>query len=104
MSEALDAASAVCAALELVLADDPHGALEVAETAINAVDLVVQESQELDAGDPLLEAKILAHPLMQQELARQERDLSELATLSQGDAARLAKHRQRAGSESALSV
>jgi hypothetical protein len=34
---------------------------------------------ELDPQDPLLETKILRHPLMQQELERQSRDMSALA-------------------------
>lgn len=47
-----------------------------AQYATDAIDLYVLETQGLDPGDPGLEQAVLEHPLMQRELARQDRDLA----------------------------
>jgi hypothetical protein len=43
-----------------------------------SVDLYVQETEHMSPRDPNLEERIVSHLLMQQELARQQRDLAVL--------------------------
>jgi uncharacterized protein YjaG (DUF416 family) len=82
VSAALDAA--VCATLvaELLLHDDPKKVKDAASLARDTVDLHVQELERFEGGDPLLERKILAHPLMKQELARQREDVQLLQEMN----------------------
>jgi len=67
--------------------------------ATDTVDLIVQEQQDMDSRDPLREQKILEHPLMQQELVRQRRDLIDAAHLTLGDGVALLVFRARAQRE-----
>jgi uncharacterized protein YjaG (DUF416 family) len=79
VSSAQDAVFAVCCLLDYCCDKDVTRLVEATRYATDSIDLYVQEVLELDPQDPLLEAKILAHPLMQQELERQNRDMTALA-------------------------
>ncbi|HJK90575.1 MAG TPA: hypothetical protein RMH85_26305 [Polyangiaceae bacterium LLY-WYZ-15_(1-7)] len=65
----------------------------------DSVDLIVQEQEEMDPRDPKRELRILEHPLMQQELVRQQRDLSEASQLAAGDEEGVLVFRRRSGAE-----
>jgi uncharacterized protein YjaG (DUF416 family) len=75
-SAALDAAVSCALVLELLLQNRPEKVLEGASLARDSVDMYVQDSEGMDADDPLREQRIIGHPLMQEELARQKRDLA----------------------------
>src|SRR6266542_1479181 len=70
---AQEAAFAVCSLVEFVLEGDLHHVVRVLCFAIDAVDVILQEREAMDLRDGRREQKILEHPLMQQELARQQR-------------------------------
>ncbi len=76
VSAALDAVNAVLCVLELVANPGSTAALEASELATDTVDLFVQEVGGMDSRDPDLESRILSHPLMQAEHARQASDLN----------------------------
>lgn len=70
-----DACFAVCGLLEYLLESDVGKVVQAATYATDSVDLYVQEIENMVPNDPQLEQKILTHPLMQRELAQQEKDL-----------------------------
>jgi hypothetical protein len=64
--------------------------------------MYIQIRDGLQPGDPALEQKIMADPLMQQELAKQEFDLKLLATSRDIDASIV--KRLRGGRASSLGI
>ncbi|WP_437286061.1 DUF416 family protein [Sorangium sp. So ce406] len=80
-SSAQDAVFAVCSLLDYCAEGKPEQVALAARYATDSVDLYVQEIEQMAPQDPTLEAKILAHPLMQQELERQSRDLVALESV-----------------------
>lgn len=72
VTAAQDACFSVCALFDFQLDGRMESIVEIATYATDTIDLFVQESETLDPADPLLETKILNHPLMQQELSAQE--------------------------------
>ncbi|WP_437622383.1 DUF416 family protein [Sorangium sp. So ce1151] len=103
-SSAQDAVFAICSLLDFLLDGDVARVVSSARFSIDSVDLVVQEREAMDPRDPLREHKIFTHPLMQQELLRQQRDLEEARHIAQGDRAALLAFRTRAQRESNLVV
>jgi uncharacterized protein YjaG (DUF416 family) len=103
-SSAQDAAFAVCALLGFLLDGDVGRIVSVPRFSTDSVDLVVQEQEDMDPRDPLREQKILEHPLMQQELVRQQRDLAEAINISPGDRVALHALRTRGQRESNLTL
>jgi len=79
-TSAQDAVFAVCSLLDYCAERKLDQVVLAARYAADSIDLYVQETEQMRPGDPALEAKILAHRLMQQELERQERDLAALGT------------------------
>lgn len=55
--------------------NDVDKIVQAATYATDSVDLYVQEIENMSPNDPTLEKKILAHHLMQRELAQQEENL-----------------------------
>jgi hypothetical protein len=104
VSSAQDATFAVCALFDFLLDGDLGRLVGVPQLSTDTVDLVVQERENMDPGDPVLEQRILEHPLMQQELVRQRRDLAEAAVIPSGNEAALLAFRIRAQNESNLVV
>lgn len=74
-SSAQDAVFAICSLLDFLLTGNSSHVVNAARYATDSIDLIVQERDDLSPQDPGLEQKILQHPLMQQELRRQSRDL-----------------------------
>lgn len=72
---AQDTCFAVCSLLDYLLNSNPERVVQAATYATDSVDLFVQELENMVPNDPELEQKILAHPLMQRELAQQEKEL-----------------------------
>ncbi|WP_437734435.1 DUF416 family protein [Sorangium sp. So ce1335] len=103
-SSAQDAVFAICSLLDFLLDGDVARVVSAARFSIDSVDLIVQEREAMDPRDPLREHKILAHPLMQQELLRQQRDLEEASQIAPGDRTALLAFRTRAQRESNLIV
>ena len=104
VAAAQDAVFAICAVLDFLLDDDLDRLVSAPQLATDSVDLVVQERENMDSADPQLERKILEHPLMQQELQRQKRDLAEVKSLARGDGAALFVLRSRAQHRSSLEL
>lgn len=104
VSAAQDAVFAICALLDFLLDADLERLMSVPRLSTDSVDLIVQERESMDARDPLREQKILEHPLMQQELVRQKRDLAEARNISATDRTALNAFRTRAQHESNLVV
>jgi len=103
-SSARDAAFAVCALLEFLLDGDTGRILSVPRFSTDSVDLIVQEQEDMNPRDPLRAQKTLEHPLMQQELARQRRDLAAALKISAGDGVALLALRTQAQCESILTM
>ncbi len=101
-SAAQDTAFAICALLEFLLDRDVAHIASGARFSTDSVDLIVQEREAMDPRDPLRERKILEHPLMQQELMRQQRDLCDASCISPGTRDALLAIRSRAQRESNL--
>jgi uncharacterized protein YjaG (DUF416 family) len=99
VSSAQDAVFSVCALLDFLRDREPERIVSVLRSSTDSVDLIVQEQEEMDPRDPKREQRILEHPLMQQELIRQRRDLSEAGSLVSGDEDGLLAFRQRAATE-----
>jgi len=74
-----DLAQDACLAISNLLSYLFEGGVEKVVYAVtyatDSVDLYVQEAGDMDPNDPELEQKILTHPLMQRELAQQEKEL-----------------------------
>ncbi|WP_075574933.1 DUF416 family protein [Lysobacter antibioticus] len=89
-ASAQDACFAVCSLLEHLVDGGAERIVTIATYATDSVDLYVQETEGMDPDDARLEAGILEHPLMQQELDRQHCDLELVSrsALSRADLAR----------------
>lgn len=94
---AQNAVSAVAYALRCQKTYQAQEAGWAARMAYEALDDYVISQEEIDTNEPGAEAKLLSHPLIQAELARQQRDLDELLA---GKVTPLQLH-QRAIAESA---
>lgn len=75
VSCAQDACFAVCNLLDFLLENEVDRVIQAAIYAIDSIDLYVQEIEEMDPGNPSLEADILSHSLMQRELEQQTLNL-----------------------------
>ncbi len=104
VSSAQEAVFAVCTLLEFLRDRDAERVVGALRFSTDSVDLMVQEQESLDPRDPLLERKIVGHPLMQQELLRQRRDISEATRLLVGETTAWLAFRQRAAIESNLAL
>lgn len=104
VSSAQDAAFSVCALLDFLRDRDPERIVSVLRFSTDSVDLIVQEQGEMDPRDPKREQRILEHPLMQHELVRQQRDLSEAGQLVAGDDEGVLVFRRRSGTEHNLTL
>ncbi|MBX7244153.1 MAG: YjaG family protein [Candidatus Sumerlaeaceae bacterium] len=98
-ASAQDAVFSVCALLDFLLDGDVDHIVTVARYSTDTVDLVVQEREGMDPQDARLEQRILQHAFMQQELARQKRDLREAIGIGSGDKNALLAFRTRAQQE-----
>lgn len=101
-SPAQDATFAICALLEFMMRPDIDRIVSIPRFSSDTVDLIVQEQENMDPLDLMREHKILRHPLMQQELIRQQRDLSTVYDLDARDTVALSVIRERARGESVL--
>ncbi len=101
-TSAQDAVFAVCCLLDFLLDGDVACIVRIARLATDSVDLIVQEREGMDPRDPVREHKILEHPLMQQELVRQRRDLRDASHIAPGDRGALFAFRSRAQREPSL--
>jgi uncharacterized protein YjaG (DUF416 family) len=97
-SAALDAANAVSATLRCCETGEVDHCLEVATYARDSVDMYIQIRGDVNDADPLLEEKIVAHPLMQREIERQLRALEILEDTREVDDRVIATLRALAGS------
>jgi hypothetical protein len=70
--------AAVVYALESRLTGQPQAAAWAARQTYEALDYFVTNSENVDLNAPGVEESVLRHPLVQLELARQQRDLSDL--------------------------
>lgn len=104
VSYAQDAALAVCGLIDFLLAGEVDALVGVLSYSIDSVDCFVQELEGMSPQDRDLERKILRHPLMQQELLRQRRDLDDALAASGVVREFVQKVRSRAQSESNLAL
>ncbi len=82
VSPALDAAASAGLTLDLLSDDDARHVVDIASLARDTVDMYIQEHEGMAPNDPLLERRILEHPLMQKELQRQAHDLIVLRNMA----------------------
>jgi len=99
---AQEAMFSLCYLLDFMMEQDLDLLVNTARYPTDSIDLYVQEIEDMYPQDPELERKILNHRLMQQELRRQQRDLSEIADLRLDDAPALEAFVTRARSEDCL--
>jgi hypothetical protein len=76
-----NAAAAIAYGLRAIASEDPNETVWAAQRAYDTVDRYVMK-EERDLGVEWTEAKIRAHPVIQQELQRQLNDIKTLQTLS----------------------
>lgn len=74
-SAAQDAAFAICSVLDFLKTSEGEKIAQASYYAMATVDMYVQELEDMPANDPSLEETIRLHPIMQEELQRQEDDL-----------------------------
>lgn len=84
-SFAQDACFAVCSLLDYLLKRDAARIVQAVRYATDSVDHFVQEIENMAPNDPELEQKIVTHPLMQRELAQQEKELQMIEQASSLD-------------------
>jgi uncharacterized protein YjaG (DUF416 family) len=101
---AQDAVFSICALLDFLQDHTPERIATALRFATDSVDLFVQELEDMDPLDPRRGQRIHEHPLMQQELTRQRRDLHEAGQLDAGEEAGLWTFRQRALAEHSLTL
>jgi len=75
---AQDAGLSLLVLLEYCRDPDPEHALRVAAFSRDTIDMVVQLHDELDPAAPDFEERVLSHPLMRREFAKQAHDIEEL--------------------------
>jgi uncharacterized protein YjaG (DUF416 family) len=94
-----DAAAALAYALRSRESGNAEEAAWAARRAYNALDHFVIAKEDIDINKPGAEETVLAHPIIQAELARQDRDLLDLSA-NRSDISRIADQiRQRAKAE-----
>lgn len=103
-SAAQDAAFAICSMIDYLLEERISALVRAGQYPTDSLDLLIQEMTNQDPLDPDLEEKILLHPLMQQELQRQARDLQELQSMDFDDGYSLQEFRRRGDGEDLLSL
>lgn len=100
-----DALSSSAYTLRTCLSGEPQEAAWAARCTYEAVDEYVIELIKIPPGSHEAETSILAHPLMQQELNRQKRDVSDLQTYAASDPeVVISSFRDRSMREHALSL
>jgi hypothetical protein len=97
-----DTLAAIAYAARYALTSDPQEAVWAARRAYEATDRFVAGGTSASAYTPEMEAAILASDIVQQELARQQRDLSDLGRVDIPFDRCVLLVRQRAEAESAL--
>jgi uncharacterized protein len=73
-----EAAFCVHLLLDLCLERDPRHAVRISTWARDTIDSYVQHLENIDVADPEREQRIEGHPLMREELERQQSDLAYL--------------------------
>lgn len=97
-----DAGAAVAYALRCRQRDDAQEAMWAARRAYEALDDFVTTQERIDTNQPGGEERVISHALVQDELARQRRDLDELLCASDADIVSVAdrlKRRARADAQ-----
>jgi hypothetical protein len=89
-------------ALRAKLAGEAQEATWAARVAYEALDNFVINTEHIDTNKSGEEQHVLAHPLVQAELARQQRDLDELRGGMQDPALLIRRLRDRAQAEAAI--
>lgn len=102
VTNAQNAGMSALYALRAMLAGEAQEAVWAARVAYEALDNFVINSENIDTNKPGEEQRVIAHPLVQAELARQHRDLDELAAGKQDPAELIAGLRDRAIAEAAI--
>jgi hypothetical protein len=77
-----DAASSTAYAIRTYLSKDPQEAVWASRRCYDAVDLAAQQDPANISATTFDEKRLLAHPLVQQELNRQRLDLEQLERVS----------------------
>jgi uncharacterized protein YjaG (DUF416 family) len=77
-----DAVAAVAYALRVQQNGESQEAAWAARRVYEALDHFVTNEEEIDTSEPGAEERILSHPLIQQELVRQRKDLDDLNKLA----------------------
>jgi uncharacterized protein YjaG (DUF416 family) len=102
-ASAEDAGAAVAYALRCRQSGQAKEAAWAARRAYEALDHYVINRENIDTNKPGAEQRVLQHPLVQAELARQSRDLSEVLGVVDPDLPKIAARlRDRAATESAV--
>lgn len=78
-----DAVAALCYALRCRKTGDPQEAAWAARRLYEALDNFIINHDHLDIDQPGIESRVVAHPLIQAELARQRRDVEELLEIDE---------------------
>lgn len=86
-------------ALRAKLRGEAQEAAWAARVAYEGLDNVAINAENIDTNTPGEEHRVLSHPLVQAELARQQRDIDELLAGKQDPAKLIARLRQRAREE-----
>lgn len=81
-SYAQDAGISVAYVLRTRISGEAQDAAWSAQTAYESLDNFVLNREDVDTNQPGGEARVLSHPLVQAELARQRRDMDELLSVS----------------------
>lgn len=100
-SSAQDAVFSICSVLDYAAERKVEQVVLAARYPTDSLDLYIQETERMAPQDSTLEAKVISHQLMQQELRRQERDL---AILERKGAAAVPEVLSRATSEEAFQL
>jgi hypothetical protein len=102
-ASAEDAGAAVAYAMRCRQSGQAQDAAWSARRAYEALDHYVINRENIDTNKPGAEERVLGHPVVQAELARQRRDLDEVLDLSDVDVRRIAARiRDRAVAEGAV--
>jgi uncharacterized protein len=96
-SSAQAAEFAVCALLEFLLDESLDSIVSVAALSVEWIEGFVAQLRGLDPRHVQRDPVVLKHPLMQQELARQRRDLAQASSISKTGAALQALRAQAQG-------
>jgi len=102
MTNAQNAGMSVLYVLRTKLAGDAQEAAWAARVAYEALDNVVINQEKIDTSLPGEEQRVLAHPLLQAEFARQQRDIDELRCSKSEQSVLAARIRDRAKDEASV--